>query len=314
MAALGKLVANIAHEINSPIGAIRSSIGMISQTLDQILGDFPTFFHSLSEERRQDFLVLLDIALQKNVSLSAREEREFQRTLRKRLQEHKLESTPDIVEMLVNIGISENIQLFIPLLSDPEHPNIVKMVYHLSELQENTDTITIATDRAFKIAFALKTYAHSNNHSDEMVESDIIKGIETTLTLYQNQWRHNVEVVRQYEALPAIFCYPSELNQVWTNLIHNALQAMNYKGILIINSRKQNGQVVISITDTGTGIPNEIKEKIFDPFFTTKPAGEGSGLGLDIVKKIVDKHQGSIEVESQSGKTTFRVTLPIRGK
>jgi signal transduction histidine kinase len=111
---------------------------------------------------------------------------------------------------------------------------------------------------------------------------------------------------------PRVLCYPGELNQVWTNLIHNALQAMDYKGILTITSRTQNGQVIISITDTGKGIPDEIKEKIFDPFFTTKRTGKGSGLGLDIVKKIVDKHQGRIHVESQPGNTTFRVVLPIR--
>lgn len=312
MAALGKLVANIAHEINSPIGAIRSSIGTVSQMLEQIFGELPTFFQALSEKHRQSFFTLLDIALKKDTTLSAREEHELQRTLLNTLQEHKLDISPNITEMLVNIGIDAHIQPFIPLLSDPEHPPIVKMVYHLSELQESTYTITIATERASKIAFALKTYAHPNNQPSEMVKADIIKGIEMTLTLYQNQWKHHVEVLRQYGDVPAILCYPGELNQVWTNLIHNALQAMDYKGTLTINSSTRDGQVVIAITDTGKGIPNEIKEKVFEPFFTTKPAGEGSGLGLDIVKKIIDKHQGSIEVESQPGKTTFRVTLPIR--
>lgn len=312
MAALGKLVANIAHEINSPISAIRSSIGTISQRLEQILTELPLFLHSLSEERQQDFFVLLDIALKKNANLSAREEHELQRTLMNTLCEHKLDSTPDIAEMLVHIGLYENIQPFIPLLSDPEHPHIVKMVYRLSELHESTCTITIATDRASKIAFALKTYAHPNQPSSKMIEADILEGIEATLMLYQNQWKHDVKVIRQYEDIPAILCYPGELNQVWTNLIHNALQAMDYKGILTITSRTQNGQVIISITDTGKGIPDEIKEKIFDPFFTTKLTGKGSGLGLNIVKKIVDKHQGRIHVESQPGNTTFRVVLPIR--
>jgi len=312
MAALGKLVANIAHEINTPIGAIRSSIGNISLTLDQILAELPIFFHSLSEERRQDFFALLDIALQKDVSLSAREEREIQQALMKKLREHKLDYTPNVAEMLVDIGIYDNIQPFMPLLRDPECPNIVKMVYSLSEVQESSHTIMIATERVSKIIFALKTYAHPDHYSGEMVVADIIKGIETTLTLYHNQLKHNVEVIKQYEDVPAILCYPGELNQVWTNLIHNALQAMDYKGTLTIDSKTQDGWIVISITDTGKGIPDKIKEKIFDPFFTTRPTGEGSGLGLDIVKKIIDKHEGSIKVESQPGKTTFSVTLPIR--
>jgi two-component system NtrC family sensor kinase len=111
-----------------------------------------------------------------------------------------------------------------------------------------------------------------------------------------------------------VFCYPDELNQVWTNLIHNALQAMDYKGILTINATQQDTKVIITITDTGKGIPREIQDKIFEPFFTTKPTGEGSGLGLDIVQKIIEKHEGEIEVESMPGKTTFTVSLPIKLK
>ena len=118
-------------------------------------------------------------------------------------------------------------------------------------------------------------------------------------------------MIRHYEPLEPVLCYPDELSQVWTNLLHNAMQAMEYKGTLTITVRKQDEQAIISITDTGPGIPDEIKEKIFDPFFTTKAAGEGSGLGLDIVRKIIEKHQGQISFESKPGKTTFHVVLPI---
>jgi signal transduction histidine kinase len=105
-------------------------------------------------------------------------------------------------------------------------------------------------------------------------------------------------------------CYPDELNQLWTNLIHNALQAMNHEGELLIDIDLEGDFIVIKITDSGCGIPDEIKPQIFEPFFTTKPAGEGSGLGLDIVKKIVSKHDGHISVDSCPGKTTFTVCLP----
>jgi signal transduction histidine kinase len=118
-------------------------------------------------------------------------------------------------------------------------------------------------------------------------------------------------VVRQYEALQPIFCYPDELNQVWTNLIHNAIQAMKGVGILEITVSQQRNEVIVRMTDSGCGIPEDIKAQIFEPFFTTKSAGEGSGLGLDIVKKIIDKHQGNIDVDSQPGRTTFTVVLPI---
>jgi signal transduction histidine kinase len=120
-------------------------------------------------------------------------------------------------------------------------------------------------------------------------------------------------VVRNYEDIPLLNCFPDELNQVWTNLIHNALQAMNHEGTLTIGIRQENGHAVVSVGDSGCGIPEEIRGKIFDVFFTTKPAGVGSGLGLDIVKKIIDKHHGRIELQSEVGVgTTFTVMLPYQ--
>ena len=160
--------------------------------------------------------------------------------------------------------------------------------------------------------FALKTYARYEQ-SGEKTAASLTEGIETILTLYQNQLKQGVEVIKNYAEIPPVMCYPDELNQVWTNLIHNALQAMDYRGTLKIELTEQSGQAKISVTDSGKGIPEEIKGKIFDPFFTTKPAGEGSGLGLDIVKKIVQKHQGKIEVESIPGQTIFHVFLPMSG-
>jgi signal transduction histidine kinase len=108
-----------------------------------------------------------------------------------------------------------------------------------------------------------------------------------------------------------VLCYPDELNQVWTNLLHNALQAMGHKGVLKIDVKHQDNVILVSITDSGQGIPPEIMPRIFEPFFTTKPPGEGSGLGLDIVQKILEKHQGELQVESVPAKTKFTIALPI---
>jgi signal transduction histidine kinase len=126
--------------------------------------------------------------------------------------------------------------------------------------------------------------------------------------------KHGIELIKEFEPVPQLMCYPDELNQVWTNIIHNAIQAMDNKGILAIKLRSDENFIRICITDSGKGIPESIKDRIFEPFFTSKPKGEGSGLGLDIVKKIIEKHNGMIKVESKPGKTTFCISLPINSK
>ncbi|MEQ9484526.1 trifunctional serine/threonine-protein kinase/ATP-binding protein/sensor histidine kinase [Coleofasciculus sp. F4-SAH-05] len=311
MAALGQLIAGIAHEINTPLGAIRSSAGNISKFLIQILEQLPTLFQSLSPEEGQDFLKMLQRSLQNESDLTAKEERKRRRVLVRQLEAEDIQNADTLADTLVDMGIYENIEEFFPLLKRPDSSHLLETAYKLSGLQRGTQTINTATERASKVVFALKTYSRYDE-SGVMIPANLTAGIETVLTLYQNQLKHGINVIRNYDELPLILCYADELNQVWTNLIHNALQAIDNKGTLTINVKQQDQQINVSITDSGKGIPPEIQAKIFQPFFTTKSAGEGSGLGLDIVKKIIEKHQGKIDVESIPGKTTFTVSLPFR--
>ncbi|NER37622.1 MAG: response regulator [Oscillatoria sp. SIO1A7] len=310
MAALGQLTAGVAHEINSPLGAIRASASNMAQALSESLAELPQLLQKLSAERQKNLFSFIERALKSHPPETARERRQYKRALTRELEASEIDKARRIADTLTDMGICDRIEPFLQLLKDPDADIIVQLAYNLNRLQGNSQNTVAAVEQASKVLFALKTYAHQDQ-SGEKKEVQITEGIETVLELYRNQLKHGVEIIRSYETLPPILCYPDELIQVWTNLIHNAVQAMQGKGRLEIAAFEREGQAIVRVTDSGSGIAPEIQSKIFQPFFTTKSAGEGSGLGLDIVCKILEKHSGNIEVESVPGKTTFTVSIPI---
>ncbi|NJL90858.1 MAG: PAS domain-containing protein, partial [Coleofasciculaceae cyanobacterium SM2_1_6] len=311
MAALGQLVAGVAHEINNPLGAISSSVENISDFFSRTLTELPSFFQNLSLEEQEAFFTLLQHTATQKGSLSSKEKRQLRRALTKELEVLGIEDGDSIADTLVDIGVHNQLEIFLSIFQSPNRSEILKVAYQLATLKTSSDTIKMASSRAAKIVFALKNYARYDQSGNKS-PANIVDGIETVLTLYQNQIKQGVEILRNYPPdIPLILCYPDELNQVWTNLVHNALQAMNNRGILTITVQLQKKHVCVEITDSGQGIPPEILPQIFEPFFTTKPTGEGSGLGLNIVRKIIDKHDGTISVRSVPTVTTFTIYIPL---
>jgi len=177
-------------------------------------------------------------------------------------------------------------------------------------LNRLVEQIESGTSRIADLVRAIKQYSYMDQSPEQ--EIDVHEGLENTLIMLHYRLKRGVEVLREYDrSIPRICARGSELNQVWTNLIDNAIDAMNGHGELLVRTTAEFDGVLVEIRDNGAGISPEIRDRIFEPFFTTKPVGEGTGLGLDTVYRIVQKHRGQVRVESEPGRTSFQVRLPF---
>lgn len=310
MAALGQLIAGIVHEINNPIGAIQASANNTDQALKEVLNEFPHLRERLSSEEEKDLFELIDYTLTSKPPVISKETRALKRKVATQLRDQGIKNSRSIADLLADIGVLETPDLWLPLLKSKHGEWAMELAYNLASSFANNQIILRAVERSSKTIFALKSYARFEPSGEKQL-IQVVNGLETVLEIYHNQLKRNIDVVRDYQDVPEIWGYPDELIQVWTNLVHNAIQAMESGGKLTLAVHQQENQVQVKVADTGSGIPPEVQSKIFDAFFTTKPVGKGSGLGLHICKKIIDKHQGMMRVESQPGYTQFCIELPV---
>lgn len=313
MAALGQLIAGVAHEINTPLGAINASNSNISHSLEQIYQILPQLYSNFTPQEVLFVTSLLKQADFSTIQLPSREKRAHKKEIIEKFQNAGIINSRNLADHILYMNLQNSIDELIPELLKIDAEKTLGAAKLLISLNKNSQNIGVATDKASNVVLALKKFIH-RTADDSMSIADIKENIETVLILNQNRLKHGIELIKNYaDNISKIECYPDELSQVWNNIITNAIQAMEGKGTLTIElKQKNNSHISVKISDTGCGIPEEIRENIFAPLFTTKVSGEGTGIGLDIVKRVVEKHKGTITLDSIVNEgTSFTIDLPL---
>jgi signal transduction histidine kinase len=313
LAALGKLSAGLAHELNNPASAAKRATSQLRGTLKRIrdasleLGRLDLTPAQRAEIEKLEASIAQNNAPPPNALDASEMEDRIDSLLRSHGQNDLWQLAADLAQKNVQPAVLD--QLFEALGDATARAALVRIGASV-EIFNLLNEIESSTARISELVAAIKEYTFMDQSPVQNV--DIVKTLETTLTILNHKLKRGVAVQRDYEKIPLLVnSFGSELNQVWTNLIDNAIDAMGGKGELRVRTYRQDNCVVVEIGDNGPGIPADIQPRIFEPFFTTKGVGQGTGLGLDTVLRIVKKHRGTIQVQSKPGDTRFQVWLPM---
>ena len=314
LTALGKLSAGIAHELNNPAAAVRNAAINLQQTVRALrTAGLHLDQRSLPAEDRI-FLAQIECDWSKDhppAALDSLERSDREEAIGDWLEGQGVGNARQLAPDLVDAGCDlETLRKLSARFDRAELADVITRLTAAFTLNRLVEQIESGTSRITDLVRAIKQYSYMDQSPEQ--EIDVHEGLENTLIMLHYRLKHGVEVVREYDrSLPRICARGSELNQIWTNLIDNAIDGMDGRGELVVRTAAEFGGILVEIRDNGPGIPKEILDHIFEPFFTTKPVGEGTGLGLDTVYRIVTMHRGQVQVESEPGRTSFQVRLPF---
>lgn len=315
---LGTMSAGLAHELNNPASAAKRAAQNLNATLKAFNEHSSSLLKPVIFKDSNDpdpFKSIFEASTLDGESLSTLERSDREDTLVDWLEENDVQEAWEVAATLVSGGLSlEEIQPLANKLQKDQVRNFLTWVPKDIELRLLAKELIESTTRISDLVSAMKAYTYMDKDIEKQ-DTNIQEGIINTLIILKHKWKKkNLTINKEFTDLPLVQAYGSELNQVWTNLISNAIDALSDDGTITIRSYLDSSAkvVVIDIIDDGVGIPEEKQNRIFEPFYTTKGVGEGTGMGLDIVNRIVrQRHRGTVSVKSSAGTTLFRVRLPI---